>query len=133
MLSPTGLVRNLVISPVAGPFLIALGLALLLTSILFPAIPAVSAMAILTVGATEATLTRFRHSPALPTFMLAHAATYFSLYATFIGATLYVPAGMPGHALSVRLAIDLIASLPLMAIALRRVVAAQYLPAETRL
>jgi hypothetical protein len=89
-------------------------------------------MAILTVGATEATLTRYRHSPVLPTLMLAHAAVYFSLYATFIGATLYVPAGLPGRTLSVRLALDLVASIPLMAIALRRVVAAQQLPAETR-
>ncbi len=132
MLSSTGFARNLALFPAAGPFLIALGLSLLLASILFPAVPAVTAMAILTVGATEATLTRYRHSPVLPTLMLAHAAVYFSLYATFIGATLYVPAGLPGHTLSVRLALDLVASIPLMAIALRRVVAAQQLPAETR-
>jgi hypothetical protein len=62
--------------------------------------------------------------------MLAHAAVYFSLYATFIGATLYVPAGLPRHTLSLRLALDLIASVPLMAIALRRVVAAQQQPTE---
>jgi hypothetical protein len=68
----------------------------------------------------------------LPALMLVHAATYFSLYITFIGATLYVPAGLPGHALSVHLALDLIASVPLMAIALRRIVAAQHLPAESR-
>jgi hypothetical protein len=118
--------------PAAGPFLIALGLSLLLASILFPAVPAVTAMAILTVGTTEATLTRYRHAPALPSLMLAHAAVYFSLYATFIGAALYVPSGLPGHTLSVGLALDLVASIPLMAIALRSVVALQHLPAEMR-
>jgi|tagenome__1003787_1003787.scaffolds.fasta_scaffold20910927_2 hypothetical protein len=132
MLSPIDLARKLSLFPAAGPFLIATGLALLLASIVFPVIPAVTAMAILTVGATEATLARYRYSPALPTIMLVHAPTYFSLYATFIAATLYVPVGLPAHTLSVRLALDLVASIPFMAIALRRIVVAQYLAAETR-
>jgi hypothetical protein len=115
-----------------GQALIALGLTALLASILLPAVPAVTAMAIVTLGATQAALTRFRHSPTLPTIMLFHAATYLSLYATFACAVLYTPATASTHALSLRTSFDLACSVLPMAIALQAVVCSLRLSAESR-
>jgi hypothetical protein len=103
-----------------APLLIAAGLTGLLASILFPAVPVVTAMAVLTLGATNSTLARFRGSSALPTLMLAHAAVYLSLYVLLIGATLH--AALPTLRLSVGTALDLVASILPMALAIRSVV-----------
>ena len=86
--------------PNFGPLSIALGLTALLTSLLIPAVLAVTSMGIVALGATQATLTRFRLSPALPTIMLVHGVTYISLYAIFVCAVLYTPSMGSAHALS---------------------------------
>jgi hypothetical protein len=116
----------------AGQAPIALGLTALLAAVLVPAMPAVTAMAIVTVGATQATIGRFRQSSARPTIMLLHAAVYFSLYAAFVCAVLYTPAATSVHALSLRTVFDLAGSVLPMAIALQAVVGGLRLSAESR-
>ena len=49
----------------SGAWLIALGLAMLFAAPWFPVMPVVTAMAILALGATDATLARFRGTPAI--------------------------------------------------------------------
>ena len=115
-----------------GPRLIVVGLTALLTSILFPGVPAVSAMAIVALGATQSTFARFRQSPALPTIMLLNAAVYFSLYVTFVCAALYSPAATSESALGLLGAIDLATSILPMAIALQMVGAALRPSADSR-
>lgn len=73
----------------AGPLLIAIGLALLLASAWLPALPLITAMAILTLGATLATIDRFAGSRAFAAILLLHGATYALLYGLFIAATLH--------------------------------------------
>jgi hypothetical protein len=119
-------------SPAVGPWLIAFGLTILLTAVLFPSIPAVSAMAIVALGATQSTLLRFRHSPVLPSIMLLHAATYLSLYLTFVCAVLYTPAAGTANALSLLGALDLAASILPMAMALQTVGASLRPAADSR-
>lgn len=104
--------------PASGPWLIAMGLSMLLASVMFPNFPAVTAMAIVTLGATQSTLARFRQSPALPTIMHFSAAVYLSLYVTFVCAVLYTPAASVS-ALGLLGALDLAASILPMAIALQ--------------
>jgi hypothetical protein len=115
-----------------APLLIALGLALLLTSILLPVVPAVTAMAVVTLGATQATSSRFRQSPALPTIMLLHAAIYLSLYTTFVCAVLYTPAVTSMRTLSLCTVFDLAASVLPMAIALQAVAGSLRATADSR-
>jgi hypothetical protein len=119
-------------SPSAGPWFIAAGLSMLLACVLCPVIPAVTAMAIVTLGATLATLVRFRQSPAIATLMLLHAAVYLSLYVTFVCAVLYKPVEAYSHALSVFTALDLAASIVPIALALQAVGSALRPAAESR-
>jgi hypothetical protein len=72
----------------AGPRLIAIGLAILIAATWIPSLPVLTAMAVLALGATYATLVRFRRSPLLLSVLLIHAATYATLYLLFVGATL---------------------------------------------
>jgi hypothetical protein len=55
----------------------------------WPAAPAVTAFALVAMGATRATVERFRGSPALVPTMVVHLAVYGSLYAIFVGATIH--------------------------------------------
>ncbi len=103
----------------AGSLLIAIGIAALLASMWLPNMPVVTAMAVLTLGATDATLARYRRSPALPVITLTHAAVYLSLYSMFIGATLHVPSVALSHGLVRGAVIDLAASILPMAIAVQ--------------
>jgi hypothetical protein len=89
-------------------------------------------MAIVTLGATQATLARFRLSPALPTIMFFHAATYLSLYATFVCAVLYTPVATSTHRLTLQISFDLVCSVLPMAVALQAVVGSLRLSAESR-
>jgi hypothetical protein len=106
-------------SATAGPLLIAVGLAGLLASASLPAVPVVTAMAILSLGATDATLARFRHSPALVPIMLLHAATYTALYGLFVGATLHAAATSAGQGVNAWAALDLAVSTLPMAFVIR--------------
>ena len=105
-------------SATTGPLLIAVGLAGLLASAWLPAVPVVTAMAILALGATDA-LVRFRHSPALLPIVLLHAAAYTALYGLFVGATLHAAATATGHGLNTWAALDLAASTLPMAFVIR--------------
>ena len=108
-------------SATAGPLLIAVGLAGLLASAWLPAVPVVTAMAILALGATDAMLVRFRHSPAFVPIILLHSAAYAALYGLFVGATLHATATAAGQGVNAWEALDLAASTLLMALALQRI------------
>jgi hypothetical protein len=115
-----------------GPTLIAFGLTLLLASTIVPAVPAVTAMAIVAWGATQSSVARFGRSPALATVMLVHGGIYLSLYATFVCAVLYAPASTPQQALGWPAAFDLAMSVVPMSFALQAIGAALQTAAESR-
>jgi len=54
-----------------------------------PTLLAVTGLALVFLGATLATIERFRASPVLLPILLTHAAVYGSLYALFVGASLH--------------------------------------------
>jgi hypothetical protein len=100
---------------------IGVGLVIFIAAGWVPAMPVVTAMAILALGATNATIARFARSPALIPVVLLHAATYATLYALFIGATLHAATGSTTGRLSAWSALDLVASTLPMAVALKRI------------
>jgi hypothetical protein len=81
-------------------------------------------MAILGLGTTNATLTRFHRSAALCPVLLLHAATYLCLYALFLGATLHAAAAASTAGLGLWQSLDLAVSLLPMAVAAQRVTSA---------
>jgi hypothetical protein len=95
-----------------APTLIAIGLAQLAAGIAWPTVPIVTALALVALGATLATIDRFRTSPVLPPVLLLHSAVYGSLYILFIGASFDAamradaPMGWPS-------VVDLAVSMPL--------------------
>lgn len=104
--------------------LIGVGLALLLIYAWLPALPVVTAMAILTLGATHATIERFRGSPARMPILLLHATTYAALYGLFITATLHLAASQSAVALNAVAFGDVLLSTLPISIALRHIAAA---------
>jgi hypothetical protein len=104
-----------------APILIAVGLAMIVAAAWVPAMPVVTAMAILALGATDATLSRFRNTPAIVPILLMHAATYVGLYGLFIGATLHAAATASPGGLGIAAALDLAANSLPMAITLQRI------------
>jgi hypothetical protein len=105
----------------SGTTLIAGGTALLLVSVCRPQMPAVTAMALVALGATDVTLARFRWSPAVVPILVLHATTYGGLFALFVGAVLDAAARSSSSTLSFPLALDLAASTLPAAVALRRI------------
>jgi hypothetical protein len=99
-----------------GPALIAVGLAILILAAWWPAAPIVSAMALLTLGATGATLARFGRSPSLRTILPFHIVVYAGLYVLFVGASQHAAATQTGGGNLWR-TIDLAASVGPMAVA----------------
>lgn len=93
-----------------APALIGAGLLLLFASVSWPMLPVVTGMALIALGATGATVARFRGTQALVPVIVLHVAIYGGLYVLFVGATLHAAArndagiGLPA-------AIDLAASL----------------------
>ena len=75
-----------------GPALVAIGLAALIVVAVWPSIPATTAMALVALGATRATLAR----PHGPVVVMLHTATYAMLYAVFFGAALHLMATRTG-------------------------------------
>ena len=67
---------------------IGVGLAMLIVAVWWTGAPIVTAVAIVSLGATEATLTRFRNTTALLPITIVHGATYAGLYGLFVSATL---------------------------------------------
>jgi hypothetical protein len=104
-----------------APILIAVGLFTLLAAAWLPAVPVVTAMAILALGATYATLARFRGTPAIVPVMLVHTAAYVTLYGLFLGAALHADTAATTAGLSLWAALDVAASAVPMAIALQRI------------
>lgn len=108
--------RLLLETPTAGPPIpwdaacIGLGLALLLGASWWPIVPVVTATGLVILGATGATLARYRSSAALLHILLVHWVNYASLYALLLGATLHAAATRPANA-HLPLALDLAASL----------------------
>jgi len=90
--------------------MILYGLLILAVDMWWPAAPAVTAFALVAMGATKATVERFRSLPALVPALGLHLAVYGSLYALFIGATLHCAARGDGG-IGYPTAIDLAASL----------------------
>ena len=108
----------------SGVLLIAIGLAVLILAAWIPALPVVTAMAILTLGATDATLARFHGTRALRPVILLHVATYATLFALFIGATLHAVGAASTASLSRWMLFDLAVSALPMAVAAQRIVGA---------
>ena len=107
----------------SAPFIVA-GLIALMAVVILPTMPAVTAFSILALGATNATLDRFRLSQAISGVLLLHTTTYVMLYALFIGATLHTATSTPFGPSGPLPALDLAASVLPMSYALKRIVAA---------
>lgn len=107
-----------------GPLLIALGLAVLLASVWLPALPLVTAMAILTLGATLATIARFAGSRAFVSVLMLHSATYAMLYGLFVAAALHASLDGTRAPLETATRIDLVVSTLPILIAVRHIAAA---------
>lgn len=115
---------TLVATVVRSQVLIAFGLVVLLTSKWLPATPPISAMAILTLGATDATIERFRNSPACMYVLVLHATIYGALYSIFIAATLHAAGKTPDALIGTATVCDLaLSTLPFL-IAVRHIAVA---------
>ncbi|HEX3598651.1 MAG TPA: hypothetical protein VHU84_00835 [Lacipirellulaceae bacterium] len=132
------MIRRILSSPIvassalAAPVLITFALATLLASFWLTGLPLVTTMAVLTLGATFATVDRFRHAEALGSIMSLHAATYLSLYVMFVCATLYAPSSDVTHGLGRATGVDLGLSVLPMAISLRHIVDALRLRVDSQ-
>ena len=101
---------------------IGIGQATLIAAMLWPGLPAVSAMALVTLGATDVTLARFPRSAAMLPILVCHAAVYGGLYAIFVGATLDAAASREGaaHQLNYIFGVDLALSIIPIGMAVER-------------
>jgi hypothetical protein len=72
-----------------GPAMIAVGLTLLVANACSPAVPVITGMALIALGATLVVASRFRCSPALPLLVGAHLLVYSTLYLLFVGANFH--------------------------------------------
>jgi hypothetical protein len=100
-----------------APTFVGAGLAVLMASMAWPAVPPVTGMALVALGATAATIQRFRNLPALLPILFAYGAIYGGLYALFIRAVLASHVG-PTHQLAWPTAVDLVLSTVPMAAAI---------------
>jgi hypothetical protein len=105
----------------SGTPLIGCGLAVLIAAAWISALPVVTGMAVLVLGATNATLSRFRDAPTAGPVLYLHTVTYVGLYALFIGAMLHAAASHPTSGLALVTSLDIAASSVPMAIALKRI------------
>ena len=96
-------------------------MSILLLTIWSPSLPAVTAMSLVALGATDVTLKRFRGTPALLPIILLHAITYGGLYAMFLGATLHAATTSSVSALDMRSLLDLTVSTIPVAAGVRRI------------
>jgi hypothetical protein len=107
--------------PCRGEAYIGLGVAILIAAAWWPDAPVVTAMAIIALGATEVTVSRFRGSVAALPIVMLHGATYTLLYALFIGARLHGAGAASAAGITGFAAFDLAASFMPMAIALKHI------------
>jgi hypothetical protein len=103
-----------------GSAAIAAGLAILAAAMLWPGVPAVTALSLVVLGATDATLARFRGKAVILPIALTHLFIYGSLYALFVGAALHA-ASHWGAGLNALAILDLAFSICPLAVALERV------------
>jgi hypothetical protein len=100
----------------SGPVLIAVGLGLLIADGYCRAMPVISAVAIIALGATRVVGLRFGNSPARQALVAAHLVVYSSLYLLFVGAVIHAAFVKPAAGLSILQAMDLTTSaLPIIA------------------
>jgi hypothetical protein len=102
-----------------APRVIAVGLVVLLANSFWPALPVMSGISLVALGATLSVVTRFRSSPARPYLIAAHSFVYFTLYLLVIGAVLHASMAQPGDGLRLVQAIDLLLSMVPMVAAIR--------------
>ena len=107
-----------------GATRIALGLAVLLASAYWPALPVMTGMALIALGATFAVVSRFRCSPVRRHLFAAHLFVYSTLYLLFVGAVLHAVMARPGNGLSLSQGLDLVLSIVLIVAATRIVLMA---------
>jgi hypothetical protein len=98
---------------------LATGLAMLLVAALMPGMPTVSAMALVALGATMATIDRFRGTAALRASVAAHLFVYASLYFLFVGAVCHAAMAGPQNGLTFLQGLDFGISAMLMTLAVR--------------
>jgi hypothetical protein len=104
-----------------GEAYIGLGLVVLIAGSWWPNAPFVTAAAIISLGATEITLARFRNKSALLPVAVLHGVAYTGLYSLFIGASLHTHSATPSVSAISLASLDLIVSTLPMAIALKRI------------
>ena len=75
-----------------GPALVAVGLATLIVAAVWPSVPATTAMALVALGATRATLARSCGA----VVVMLHTIVYVMLYAVFFGAACHLMATRTG-------------------------------------
>ena len=116
---------QLFLSPVAlkadqtGPAFIAIGLSVFLAAAWWPAVPVIGAMSLVALGATLATIARFRGMAALRGIVAIHLAVYLSVYALFLGAVLHVLAAKLSLSITSPQIADLAMSVLVMAFVVR--------------
>jgi len=94
-----------------APWAIGLGLAILAAAMVWR-LPPIAGMALVVLGATAATLDRYRQTPLLRPMVVAHGATYSALYVLFVAAVIGPSAGATLGIVEVA---DLVASIGLLA------------------
>jgi hypothetical protein len=102
-----------------GPALIAVGLICLVANTYASAVPVISGMALITLGATLAVASRFRRSPAFAWLIVAHLLVYSSLYLLFVGAVLHASFMQSSSGLSLLQSLDFALSMAPMVAAIR--------------
>lgn len=115
-----------------GQLLIAVGLAGVLVGTYWATVPIVTAVSLLILGATRATVARYRRSPAFTGMLLLHSATYAALYTLFLGAALH-NATTTTSAIPLPISLDLVASVVPVVLAAKHIAAAiRQLPSHRR-
>jgi hypothetical protein len=99
---------------------IGVGLGVLILNAWSSAVPVVTAMSLVALGATTITVERYRGKWLREVVVALNLAMYCGLYAIFFGATLHRAAAQVDHRLGVFAAIDLAASMCPMAVAFVR-------------
>jgi hypothetical protein len=103
-----------------GPEWIGVGMAILLLNGLWPAVPVLTAMALVALGATAVILKRFDNTPQGALIVALNLLVYCGLYAIFVGASLHQLSLRPDHRPGVLTLFDLVTSVWPMAIAIQR-------------
>jgi hypothetical protein len=102
-----------------GPERIGVGVAILLLNGLWPAVPVVTAMALVALGATAVTLKRFGDAPQGALIVALNLLVYCGLYAIFVCASLHQISLRPDHRPGVLALLDLATSVGPMTIAVQ--------------